>query len=57
MDCGICVDVCPTDALSWVPQKLAPTETPAGLVAGIAELGALSPPPPGKPVGSDDHAG
>lgn len=30
MECGICVDVCPTDALSWQP-----TGTPSGGARGL----------------------
>ncbi|MEI6621262.1 MAG: 4Fe-4S binding protein [Actinomycetes bacterium] len=41
MDCGICVDVCPTDALLWVPAKLAPAVSPSGLAAGMLTLSAL----------------
>lgn len=38
MDCGICVDVCPTDALSWVTRPVAPAARPAALSADIAVL-------------------
>lgn len=41
MDCGICVDVCPTDALSWVPSKLSATPSPSELVADMAQLSAI----------------
>ena len=41
MDCGICVDVCPTDALSWVTEPLAPTVRQDLLGADIAALRAL----------------
>lgn len=35
MDCGICVDVCPTDALYWVPHKIGPANTPKALAAQL----------------------
>lgn len=35
MDCGICIDVCPTDALSWVPTKLRPATTPQALTVQL----------------------
>lgn len=40
MYCGICVQVCPFDALAWVPDPLQPTDRAAALVAGITELAA-----------------
>lgn len=41
MDCGICVDVCPTDALSWVVDTLAPAPNAETLDADISELSRL----------------
>jgi NADH-quinone oxidoreductase subunit I len=41
MDCGICVDVCPTDALLWVPAKLVPAASPGGLAADMPTLSSL----------------
>jgi NADH-quinone oxidoreductase subunit I len=38
MYCGICVEVCPFDALSWRPEPVAPSTQPTGLRHGIAEL-------------------
>jgi len=38
MYCGICVDVCPFDALAWRADPVPPTHDPAGLVHGISEL-------------------
>jgi NADH-quinone oxidoreductase subunit I len=39
MYCGICVEVCPFDALAWSPQPVAPRESAADLREGIADLG------------------
>lgn len=39
MFCGICVDVCPVDALGWREDPVAPSPDPAGLRHGIEELG------------------
>jgi NADH-quinone oxidoreductase subunit I len=38
MYCGICVDVCPFDALAWRPDAVAPTSAPNGLRHGMDEL-------------------
>ncbi len=38
MYCGICVDVCPFDALEWRPESVAPTGRSGGLVHGIEQL-------------------
>ena len=38
MYCGICVEVCPFDALAWRPEPVAPSSRPTGLRHGIAEL-------------------
>lgn len=38
MYCGICVDVCPFDALAWGPAPVAVTSAVAGLRHGIDEL-------------------
>lgn len=47
MDCGICVDVCPTDALEWNPLSVAPTRRVDALTEGIPSLGARTQPPTG----------
>jgi len=31
MYCGICVEVCPFDALAWRPDAVAPSSAPGGL--------------------------
>jgi NADH-quinone oxidoreductase subunit I len=38
MYCGICVDVCPFDALAWGPDPVAVTSATGGLRHGIDEL-------------------
>lgn len=38
MYCGICVDVCPFDALAWQGPPVPPTAAPAGLRHGIDAL-------------------
>ena len=38
MFCGICIDVCPFDALHWSEQPLVQSSTRDGLVYGIDEL-------------------
>jgi NADH-quinone oxidoreductase subunit I len=38
MYCGICVEVCPFDALAWQPGAVAPTARADELRQGIAEL-------------------
>jgi NADH-quinone oxidoreductase subunit I len=40
MYCGICVDTCPFDALSWAPDIQYAAATPKGLRHGIDELEA-----------------
>lgn len=37
MDCGICVDACPTDALSWVPGSLSATASDRELAPSLME--------------------
>ena len=43
MYCGICVQVCPFDALAWVPQPVPEAESRAGVVADMAALAAMWP--------------
>lgn len=49
MYCGICVQVCPFDALTWVPQAVAlaehsvPQADAGRVVADMAELAAMWP--------------
>jgi NADH-quinone oxidoreductase subunit I len=38
MYCGICVEVCPFDALAWHPDPIPATTRPDGLRQGIADL-------------------
>lgn len=38
MYCGICVDVCPFDALEWRSDPVAPTAESGGLTHGIEQL-------------------
>jgi NADH-quinone oxidoreductase subunit I len=38
MYCGICIDVCPFDALAWEDGTLPPGSNRAALTAGRAEL-------------------
>ncbi|MBU6244869.1 MAG: 4Fe-4S binding protein [Actinomycetales bacterium] len=38
MYCGICIEVCPFDALAWSPDAADPTADPGGLVLGIDQL-------------------
>ena len=38
MYCGICVDVCPFDALVWQAEPVGPTREPDGLRHGIDQL-------------------
>jgi hypothetical protein len=38
MFCGICIEVCPYDALSWAPTPIAAEPTRADLAYGISEL-------------------
>jgi NADH-quinone oxidoreductase subunit I len=53
--CGICVDVCPFDALFWAPAIEPAATSRAGLVHGRdllrATLAAVPPPPPHDPHG------
>lgn len=42
MDCGICVDVCPTDALAWVPNVVPAGGAVADLDLGISELSSIA---------------
>jgi NADH-quinone oxidoreductase subunit I len=55
MYCGICVDVCPFDALFWSPRPEPPAPSRAALVEGRdllrAALDAVPPPPPHDPHG------
>jgi NADH-quinone oxidoreductase subunit I len=41
--CGICIDVCPFDALAWVPVPTVPAAGSAGLVHEIGDLAAAWP--------------
>ena len=43
MFCGICVEVCPFDALAWSPTAEASTDSRSDLVAGIDRLAAETP--------------
>lgn len=38
MFCGICIDLCPFDALHWVSRPHAPAAGRSDLVRGIADL-------------------
>ena len=38
MYCGICVEVCPFDALHWQSDPVAATPEPDGLLHGIPDL-------------------
>ena len=38
MYCGICVEVCPFDALAWRPDTVAPASAPDGLRHGKDQL-------------------
>ena len=40
MYCGICVEVCPFDALAWRPDTVAPVSAPDGLRHGVDQLEA-----------------
>jgi NADH-quinone oxidoreductase subunit I len=40
MYCGICVEVCPFDALAWRGDPVPPQPAPDALRHGIAELSA-----------------
>ena len=49
MWCGICVEVCPFDALFWAPEPVAAADGPAALVDEREQLRAwlaAVPPPP-----------
>jgi NADH-quinone oxidoreductase subunit I len=39
MYCGICVEVCPFDALAWRPDAVPATTAPEGLRHGMDQLG------------------
>jgi NADH-quinone oxidoreductase subunit I len=43
MYCGICVEVCPFDALAWVPDHDYPGTSSADLVHGIEQLEGFRP--------------
>ena len=43
MYCGICVEVCPFDALAWTPDYAYPATAADGLVHGTDALGARWP--------------
>lgn len=45
MYCGICVEVCPFDALAWHELPVAPTARSGGLALGIADLSVPDPDP------------
>ena len=48
MYCGICVDVCPFEALAWVPEIVGPAPAVADLTLGTEALaGLVADPPPG----------
>ncbi len=38
MYCGICVEVCPFDALAWRPDAVAPSSDADGLRHGMDQL-------------------
>ena len=42
MYCGICVEVCPFDALAWHAESIAATAEPDGLRHGIDQLAGPS---------------
>ena len=44
MYCGICIDVCPFDALAWVPSAVPAAADPQELRLGTAGLAALGGP-------------
>lgn len=46
MDCGICVDVCPTDALMWVTDSVPIAAGGEALDLGLQELAELQPTSP-----------
>jgi formate hydrogenlyase subunit 6/NADH:ubiquinone oxidoreductase subunit I len=46
MYCGICVEVCPFDALAWREDPVPATALPGGLRQGIPELSAPADPVP-----------
>jgi NADH-quinone oxidoreductase subunit I len=55
MYCGICVDVCPFDALFWSPEHDYPGDGPAALVHEREQLrswmASVPAPPPEDPAG------
>lgn len=51
MDCGICVDLCPTDALVWADDKWPPSASRTDLIGELAWPGsspAARPDSPGR---------
>ena len=46
MYCGICVEVCPFDALAWHPDSVPATSEPTGLRHGIDRLATPDDPVP-----------
>ena len=55
MYCGICVEVCPFDALFWAPELVAAQDGPAALVDEREQLRAWLdgvPPPPALDAGA-----
>ncbi len=47
MYCGICVDVCPFDALAWVPEPVASTPDADALTLATDDLARLGAEPDG----------
>ena len=47
MDCGICIEVCPFDALAWVPTAVPSASSATGLVLELDALAAHWPRVPG----------
>ncbi|MFM2438619.1 MAG: hypothetical protein RLZ55_1442 [Actinomycetota bacterium] len=43
MFCGVCVEVCPFDALAWIAGPVAPRSEPQQLVEDLATLAARWP--------------
>jgi NADH-quinone oxidoreductase subunit I len=48
MYCGICVEVCPFDALAWAPEHDYAAPTHAGLLVEKEQLARWWPQPPGE---------
>lgn len=42
MDCGICIEVCPADALAWSPEPCEAVSVSAQLRYGLSRLAAPS---------------